>query len=244
MWLFIGLGILLIAIGVAVHIFKCYFLISGYNTMSKEKQKNVGTEGLGRLIGIYSYVTGGAFIIMGVLQALGFKSVFIPAIIFFIASTFYFLIRAQKYDGNIYDENGKIRKGAGKKFAVPIIITAVSLIFVVVLLFFSLQPTEVTFHEYGIEIQGIYGDVYNWESIESVELNEELPDIKMRTNGAALGSKLKGHFKTKELGSVKLFVDAEKPPFIYLKTDDGIIIFNLNDAEETQAVFKEILRQT
>jgi hypothetical protein len=89
----------------------------------------------------------------------------------------------------------------------------------------------------------MYGDVYTWDSIEAVELIEELPTIEMRTNGSALGSNLKGHFRTRELGSVKLFVNIQKPPFIYLETDDGITIFNVNNTDETQEIFKEILRQ-
>jgi hypothetical protein len=56
------IGVFFILIGLAVHVFKWYFLISGYNTMSKEKKANVDTEGLGRLMGIYSYVNGGVFI--------------------------------------------------------------------------------------------------------------------------------------------------------------------------------------
>ena len=67
-----------------------------------------------------------------------------------------------------------------------------------------------------------------------------MPTIGIRTNGSAVGSKLKGHFQTKEMGSVKLFVDTEKPPFIYLETDSGITIFNMNDADETQEILKEI----
>ncbi len=59
-------------------------------------------------------------------------------------------------------------------------------------MFFSSQSTKVTFLEEGIEIHGIYGDVYTWESIKAVELMEELPTIEMRTNGSALGSNLKG----------------------------------------------------
>ena len=74
MWFYIIIGIFFILLGLAVHIFKWYFLISGYNTMSKEKKANVDTEGLGRLMGIYSYVNGGVFIVMGVLQALGIKT--------------------------------------------------------------------------------------------------------------------------------------------------------------------------
>ena len=134
MWFYIIIGIFFIAIGLAVHVFKWFFLISGYNTMSKDKKANVDTEGLSRLMGIYSYVNGGVFIVMGVLQVLGFKPIRTPAIVVFVISTVYLLIEAQKYDGNIYDKNGKLRKGAGKQLALPIVIAAVALIFVAVLL--------------------------------------------------------------------------------------------------------------
>ena len=237
MWFYIIIGIFFILIGLAVHVFKWYILISGYNTMSKEKKVNVDTEGLGRLMGIYCYVNGGVFIVVGVLNAIGLKPVLTLAIVFFCISTTYFLIKAQKYDGNIYDENGKLRRGAWKQFALPIGVIVITLIFVTVLMFFSSQSTKVTFLDEGIQIHGMYGDVYTWESIEAVELMEELPTIEMRTNGSALGSNLKGHFRTRELGSVKLFVNTQKPPFIYLETDDGITIFNIKNADETQEIF-------
>jgi hypothetical protein len=62
----------------------------------------------------------------------------------------------------------------------------------------------------------------------------------MRTNGSALGSNLKGHFMTTELGSVKLFVNTQNPPFIYLETDDGVTIFNMKNEDETNEVYKRI----
>src|SRR5665647_782950 len=120
MLFYIIMGVVFNAIGLAVHILKWHFLIAGYNTMSKEKKANVDTEGLGRLLGIYSYVNGGVFIIMGVLHAWGLKPSMTPAIVFFSISTVYLLIKAQKYDGNIYDENGKLRKGAYKQLALPV----------------------------------------------------------------------------------------------------------------------------
>jgi hypothetical protein len=80
MWFYIIIGVFFIAMGLVVHVFKGYFLIAGYNTMSKEKKAKVDTEGLGRLMGIYSYVNGGVLILMGVLHALGLKPVLTPAI--------------------------------------------------------------------------------------------------------------------------------------------------------------------
>ncbi|MBV1757178.1 MAG: DUF3784 domain-containing protein [Dethiosulfatibacter sp.] len=232
MWFYLIIGAFFIAIGLAVHVFKWYFLIAGYNTMSKEKKANVDTEGLGRLMGVYSYVNGGVLIIMGILHAFGLRPVLTPVIVIFGISTVYLLIRAQKYDGNIYDKSGKLIEGAWKQFALPVGTVVITLIFVAFLMFFSSQETKVTFLEEGLQIHGMYGDIYNWESIETVKLMEELPTIEMRTNGSALGSNLKGHFRTTEFGSVKLFVDTKKPPFILMQSNGRTVIFNLSDIDE------------
>lgn len=243
MWLYLLIGIFLIFMGLSVHVFKWYFLISGYNTMSKEKKANVDTAGLGRLMGIFGYFNGGIMIIMAILQALGLKPSMVPVIVIFIASTILLLIKAQKYDGNIYDKDGKIRKGAWKTFILSGVVGVVVLVFVGVLLFFSSQPTEVNVLEDGVEIKVMYGDVYTWESISNMELIKELPTIELRTNGSALGSKLKGHFRTTEYGSVKLFVDTDKSPFIFLETDKGIVIFNSDSEDETREIYEMILEK-
>ncbi|NLE90886.1 MAG: DUF3784 domain-containing protein [Dehalococcoidales bacterium] len=241
MWYYILIGVFFIVLGLAVHVFKQYSLIAGYNTMSKEKKANVDTEGLGRLMGIYAYSNGGICIVMGVLYALGIKLSMVPAVIFFSVSTIYLLIKAQKYDGNLYDDRGKLRKGAGKQLVLPVSVVVVTLIFIAVLMFFSSQPTKVTFMEEGLQIHGMYGNVYTWDSIKAVKLIEELPAVEMRTNGSAVGPNLKGHFRTSEYGSVMLFVNAKIPPFIYLETDNGVIIFNMKNADETNAVFQSCL---
>lgn len=243
MWFYLLIGIFFIFMGLSVHVFKWYFLISGYNTMPKEKKANVDTVGLGRLMGIFGYFNGGVSLIMALLLAFGFKPIHTPAIVIFVISTVFLLIRAQRYDGNIYDQDGKFRKGAGKEFIIPAVIGVGTIVFVGVLLFFSSQSTKVTVFEEGLEIQGMYGDVYTWESIRDVELIDELPNIEMRTNGSALGSKLKGHFRTTEMGSVKLFVDASKPPFILLETDKGIVIFNSDSEVETREIYEKILEK-
>ncbi len=241
MWYYLVTGLFFVAIGLAVHVAKWYFLIAGYNTMPREKKANVNTKALGRLMGVYSYVNGAVFMGMGILYALGLKPGMTPAMVFFGVTTVYLLIKAQKYDGNIFDENGKLRKGARKQLALPIGIVAVTLAFVAVLLFFFSQVTQVTFLEEGLQIHGMYGEVYAWDSIEEVVLMEELPSIVMRANGSALGANLKGHFRTEECGSVKLFVNTEKPPFIYLYTIERISIFNMGTPEQTEATFDEIL---
>ena len=85
--------------------------------------------------------------------------------------------------------------------------------------------------------------MYLWDSIESVELLDKLPTIERRTNGSEVGSKLKGHFSTKELGVAKLFVDTEVPVYIYLKSNKEDIIFNMEDEEKTRKLYEEVLEK-
>ncbi len=236
---FIIAGVFFI-LGIAVRVFKMYFLISGYNTMSREKKTNVDTKGLGRLLGFYCYANGAAFLLKGFLDALNLKISMTPFFMFLAVSTVFLLLIAQRYDGNIYDEKGKLRKGAGKQLALPFGITGIAVIFVVVLMFYSSQATRVTFGDEGIKIHGLYGSNYPWETIEEVKVLDSLPEIERRTNGSAVGSHLKGHFKTTELGPVMLFVNTKKPPFVYIKSNGKIIIFNLKSTAETEEAFREI----
>ena len=230
-------------VGIAVHVFKWYFLIAGYNTMPKEKKEKVDTLGLGRLMGIYSYANGLVFLGMGILSAIDIKLSATPAYVFFGISTMYLLIKAQKYDGNLYDEHGKMRKGAGKQLAVPLGIAGVTFVAVAALMMYSSQATQVSFLEEGLQIHGMYGGTYAWESIEEIELIKTLPNIERRTNGSAIGSHLKGNFRTTEYGAVKLFVNSNKAPFIYLQSSDKITIFNLEEADITKDAYEKIVNR-
>ncbi len=240
MWINIIVGAFFIVLGLAVHAGKWYFLISGYNTMRKEKRANVDIRKIARLIGIFGYANGGIFILMGVLQAAGLNPSMLPATIFLIVSSLVLAFMSQRYDYNLFDERGKMRRGAGKKLLVPVVILLVTAVFVGVLMFFSLQETEVSFLPEGLEIHGMYGDVYAWEDMQNVQLMDNLPRIGARTNGSAIGSKLKGHFRTEEFGAVKLFVDADAPPFIYFEAGEKKVIFNDTDPIATKTTYEKI----
>ncbi|MDF1615837.1 DUF3784 domain-containing protein [Petrocella sp. FN5] len=240
MWTNFLIGGSLIIVGMAVHLFKWYFLISGYNTMSKEKKAKVDTKGLARLLGFYCYMNGGIFIFIGILQLFKVDISVTLAYVFLVISTIVILIKAQKYDGNIFDKEGRFVEGAGKKLILPLVIVTITLVAIIFLLFFSSRGTQINIGDKGIKIHGMYGDTYAWTSIQSVELLEEMPLVLTRTNGSALGSKLKGHFKTKPYGSVKLFVDVEKPPYILMLTVNQPVIFNLEDQGETTKAFENI----
>jgi len=240
MWLYFMIGAILFFMGLAVHRFKWYFLISGYNTMNKEKKANVDVESLGRLMGAYGYLNGLVFFIVGILYGLDVKIGGVLAFAFFLLSTIYLLVKAQKYDHNLFDEDGKIKKSAKTEMGITLAIISVVLVGVGILMVFSLQPTKLTYREKGLEIHGMYGGTYAWEDIEKVELIEDLPNIEMRTNGSGMGSHLKGYFRTTEYGKVKLFVNAKTPPFVYFTIKGNKVIFNLDDSVKTEEAYTEI----
>jgi len=74
MWISFIIAISFIMTGIAIRVFKWYFLISGYNTMSKEKKDKVDIEGLARFMGTYLYANGAAFLAAGILQAIGIEA--------------------------------------------------------------------------------------------------------------------------------------------------------------------------
>ncbi|SHJ47374.1 hypothetical protein [Parasporobacterium paucivorans] len=139
---------------------------------------------------------------------------------------------------NNFDNDGERQKGVSRG------ITVTTIIAVLVLVIISSQPTKVTFLDEGLKIHGMYGDVYEWESVENVRLLDELPEIGVRTNGSAIGPNLKGYFSTQAYGTVKLFVNTGKPPFVFFEYKGKIIIFNLINAEKTKLTLENILIKT
>ncbi|WP_332645350.1 DUF3784 domain-containing protein [Lysinibacillus sp. 54212] len=230
----------LVFLGFAVHKLKWYFLISGYNTMSKEQKKNVDVKNLSRLVGYYCYFLAFLFLVLGILSWQEQTAYFIPIFILLFVSAIYVVIKSQKYNGNLFDEHGKLRKGAGKKFKIPLIISAVAFVGGGILIYFSMQPTKVELKADALEISGMYGDTYEWGEIERLALMEELPKISIRTNGSAIGSSLKGHFKFNNGDKVKLFIDKSSPPFISFVSNGQHVIFNLEEADKTEEMYEQM----
>jgi hypothetical protein len=129
-----------------------------------------------------------------------------------------------------------------------------------VLLYQSYQPVEIVVAEEYFMIKGIYGEKIAYQDITEVALIQEIPPITARTNGSSLGVKKKGHFRMKELGAVKLFLDSGEPPFIYIErgmneeqAESGEqqsqpakkgkpVIINLVHKEDTESVYYDLYK--
>lgn len=235
--------LILIIPGVLVKHFKTYWLISGYNTMSKEKKKNVDIEGLSKLVGNFCFGLAALILIAGVLMMAGKSLAAGIASALIVPASIYMLITAQKYDGNTRNPDGtmntktKVIIGSISAFLV------ITLIGVGVLIYQSNKPSEFVVADGYLEIKGMYGEKINVKDIEEVVLKDSLPEITYKSNGSALGNKMKGNFKLKDIGDAKLFLDTSKPPFIYVVRNGKTIILNCDSAEETTELFDLLIKE-
>jgi hypothetical protein len=86
----------------------------------------------------------------------------------------------------------------------------------------------------------MYGETIKGADISSVTISDSMPEITLRTNGSALGKRLKGFFNVTGLGNVKLFLNTETKQFIFIKTGTRTIILNGEDLPSTQALYDKI----
>jgi hypothetical protein len=100
--------------------------------------------------------------------------------------------------------------------------------------------TEVIVRDSEFEVQGMYGGIYEYSSVTSVELKDSIPEILERTNGAAINEVKKGNFKLQDLGLCRLYLLSEEGPYLYIKVNDFYVIINYKDKTMTEVLYQEL----
>ena len=121
-------------------------------------------------------------------------------------------------------------------FGFSIIVVAVVLIVTI----HSASPTKYIIKNKTLQISTAFGESVSLSDIEKVQLKNNMPDNLSKDNGLDLGSILKGEFESNG-NKLNVYVDALKPPFIYIYAKDGLTIVNARTKAETQALYKNIL---
>lgn len=231
---------MLIVFGVLIKYFKCYGLISGYNTMSAEKKRNVDTEGLGRFMGNFCFVIAGIILAAGILGYLGYQEAFAITILSLFIVIPIMVIKAQKFDGNARNPDGTMKRGTKVFLALLILGFLLILGIVAGSMIDSSREMVVNVTADYIDIHGAYGVKLKTCDIEGIELVDSIPKVIRKTNGFDFGSLMRGNFKLEGLGAGKLYVDLNKKPFIHISTMDSFIIINLKTSEDTKKLYDEI----
>ena len=70
-------------------------------------------------------------------------------------------------------------------------------------------------------------------------MSEEIPS-GARTNGAAAGDLLLGHFRLNGVGDTLLYVHTDRMPCVVIELPDRTIYFTGESPEENQGIFEEL----
>lgn len=188
-------------------------MISGYNTMSKEKKENVDIDGLSTFLR-NGFITIGLIIIVGYWF---FKLIGLSVIsnsltpISILVGVLILAIYPNRFDHN-----------EAKKSKLPfVIVLSATLIFVLGLFIYGYLPAKIIIQNDTLQFTGMYGFEMKSSDISSVELTDKLPSIIIRTNGFSSGASKKGSFKLDRFGKCKLFLSSNKSPFLIITNIHG-----------------------
>ncbi|MFI3296027.1 MAG: DUF3784 domain-containing protein [bacterium] len=233
---FIIFGVFFIGMGMLVGRFPN--LISGINTMSEEKKRNIDLPAIGNVHKKGMIIIGVINLLLAtpLFSSMQFSTRTIISLIVIIIGVLIATTIAQKYDKN--------KKSRLEKILVPVILISVPVILISITVIASLfiwrnsTPTAVNITDEKIEFTGSYGITINFSEIEKVELWEKMPKILRRTNGLSLGDIKKGHFKVDSIGKCRLFLDSAEEPFLYIKhMNDDQIIYNSKNPQQTEDLY-------
>lgn len=233
-------AILLSAGAIAIRSHDAYWLISGYSTMSEEKKRNVDIKKLGEFIANGLFVMSAMIAVAVLLTCFNHMVAAGIVFLFIVFFTIYVVVKAQSYDGNTREPDGTMKTRTKVLIGVIIGFTVMSITGVGMLLHFSSKSAEYFIQDGTMNIGGLYGEEIKLSDIISITIEEQIPEIQSKTNGSALGSNKKGYFRLKDIGQAKLFVNTQKPPFIFINAKSGLLIINTNEPETTKKLYEKL----
>lgn len=218
------LGILFL--GFAIQKLKWYWLIAGYNTMSKEEKENVEIEKVAKEMAIFLYIMAGLILVMAVF---GTKYPFLEYIlpVAIVVGVFFLILRSGKYDKNKRDKSEVI----GTLVILIIPIAIMTFVFAT-----SLSPVKISFENDNLNIAG---NVIKEENIESVKLLDKYPTMKKKI-GSALGGHRNGTFYVDGFGECKVYTDNLKLPIMEVKANGITYLVNSKDSKLIDEIYEKI----
>lgn len=226
------MAVLFLALGIAIGRYKCYWLINGYNGASEEEKQKIDMESVGKNLAKMSYIVAGINF-LGALAAYFFQasiSVLI-SIFLMLVVIFYYTWKVQKYD---HTSNAKAAK----------IILAVTIVFVIAInipiFYAAIKSTDVEVSKDSIKITGTYGRTITKDNITEIKFIDNIPEIKMRTNGIGLGKIQKGNYKLEGINKGVLFLEDNTGPFIQITTKTYTVFINYKDDSKTTDLYNNL----
>ncbi|GAA5219374.1 hypothetical protein GCM10025777_00040 [Membranihabitans marinus] len=147
-----------------------------------------------------------------------------------ILAYMFFMISSSKFSGGLKTKSNKI----------GVIVLSASLLFVISLLTYGYRESKIIVDYQKIEFTGMYGETLNGDEIKRIEIENDLPIIKQKTNGFALGNLRKGFFKTEDGEIIKLILNSDQKPFILFTMVNGEKIYYSAKEKSNESILEDI----
>lgn len=109
------------------------------------------------------------------------------------------------------------------------------------LLYFKYETTDtILIAENKITIEGTYGETIGFDEIKVITLSDSLPAIGGKSLAYAKGEVRKGYFKTSHRKRVKLILNTNEKPYIYIKTIKNNQIYFSETGEKNKKLLDSI----
>lgn len=226
-------------IGIGLFTKKYPYMISGYNTMSRAKKKNVDIEGLSTYLRNVMVVIG--VVIIAGFYIFKFAGMWIAAELMLIFPMLIgggvLLVGAQKFDRN--------KKKKISKYIAPVLY-GVLIVIVVSMLLRGYKPPVSELKDDSIIFKGQYGVEIPYSHIDNIEMTDHIPRVKVRVNGSSFAGSNKGFFTLEEYGRCRLLLHVKnKSPYLIITDKDGKkTIFNVKDSDMAQDYYTYIKNKT
>jgi hypothetical protein len=230
-------------------------LLGGYNTMSPAQREKIDKVRLSKIAGNMLLRMFVEFLLLGIASYLDITWAVYALVAVFIVDLIASIIILNRKTENPSTDNGitkstsaSTNKADKTAHIVSTALTAALCVGMGIMIFFGAKSPEVQLSGGTVEIKSMYGVGIDFAQISNITLIEQsMTDIGpgKRDNGyGGIGSILKGHFSSKDLGKYLLFVDSKASPTIKIERSSGEDIYlNFSDEEKTLTLYRELTQE-
>lgn len=231
-YVILAMSILFTLIGFTVNRQNAKYLLSGYNTMPEAARSKINLDDYIPYFRKFHLFLGVSFLFLGftITYLLGEIAGGVFLAVYPILGYIYFIITGTKRISGNFNNSHKLL----------VIILASTLFLIVFSLALGFRDNEIQIEQNQIEISGQYGETIAFDHIRYIEIVQQLPPIKSKVHGFALGHIKKGYFRTAEGQKVKLIINSTNDPILCITTRDGNLIYYAGQSKSNPDLLNEL----
>lgn len=207
-------------------------LLSGYSSLTDEEKEEFPLHENVRFYRRFHFLMGGfALGVSLLLYGLGFEDYAVNWVIFFPLVAYLYYIA--------YSRRFAPRRQHGLLWT-AFTMLALVVVGVLALMNYGDKTNRLAIEGDNLVIDGFYGITLPKQQIDSLAVTSELPPIRMKRDGFATGVIRKGHFRTVDGRTIRLLLNSQDAPMLYIRYKGNKEIYYQPDDSEIDLVYQAL----